>query len=66
MRQVGLIGLTPSGRTNATDYLTYLKSSGAITKQAYTLEKNLVGSKSTLKLGYFNKDIKAQMNYTLT
>jgi hypothetical protein len=57
MRQLGIIGLTPSGRTNATDYLTYLKSSSVISKVAYTLEKNLVGSKSTLKLGYFNMDI---------
>lgn len=51
MTKVGLIGLTPSGRNGTTDYLTYLKSSGVITKLAYTFEKNLVGSKSHLRLG---------------
>jgi hypothetical protein len=51
MRQSGIIGLTPSGRNGTTDYLTYLKSSGVITKVAYSLEQDAIGSKSRLTLG---------------
>jgi hypothetical protein len=61
----GIMGLAPTNRTQLGTFLQYLVKKGAINSNAFTLNQNLIGSKSNLQLGYFNNAFH-MLNYTLT
>lgn len=62
-RSTGILGFSPSDRTNINSYLQYLKSQKLIDVHGFTLNQNLIGSRSRLYLGLFNESLH-QLNFT--
>jgi len=54
-KQKGILGLSPTNRTELNGYTEYLYNASMISTRAYTCNMNLIGSRSRILFGYFNE-----------